>query len=155
MEVSVETVVDQPPSIVYDFLLDKENFSLWLSGFTQYITISGDDDEVGGKAWFVFLWNKSRLKFLQENLALQSPHLIEMILRHKYVDVMLKIEITAKEEDRSIVNLTATYQPNSILFNLYWLFNARKVRHRHERDLNQLKVALHKISSTLTSNLDL
>ncbi len=139
MNFEAETSIDKPPREVYDFLLDKENLILWLTRFNQYITISGESDEKGSEAWYIFGFRNTKVKFHTRILELIVPTLIHTQLENKWVNILLKVEISEEAKHRSNVNFSAEYFPKTFLFRLYWLLNSRAIKKRHKRDLNNLK----------------
>lgn len=147
MELKLETSIDKPPQEIYQFLLDKENIGLWLSNFKQYISISGDEDEEGSKAWYIFYFNKTSFKFEQEILKLIPNQRINYILRHPYVDIDFDIRLVEQKEESTKVMMTADYQSKSPVFNIYWLIRSGHLKKRHARDLHNLKLLCSKLIS--------
>lgn len=138
MNIEAETTLDKPPQVVYDFLLDKENLILWLTRFNQYINISGEADELGSEAWYIFGYRNTKVKFYTRVLSLNVNQSIHTLLKNKWVKIILKVNLYNAGENGTLLRMNAEYIPRTLLFRLYWILNSHALRRRHQNDMYNL-----------------
>ncbi len=137
--------IDQPPSVVYDFLTDDENKPLWLSNYVGQERIKGADGKVGTVSRQFFRENGRQISLLEEITSAREAELFENTLRHEQMEIRLRNELKAMDTHRTELRVTFEYAPKTWFANLlYWLTRGKILR-RHKKDIQNLKSAVESL----------
>ena len=140
----LSTVVDieQPPSVVYDFLTDDENKPLWLSNYVRQERIKGTDGKVGSVSRQFFRENGRQISLLEEITSAREAELFENTLRHEQMDIRLRNELKAIGDNRTELRITFEYAPKTWIARMFYWVTRGKLMRRHKKDIQNLKSAV-------------
>jgi len=142
MKIESSVTIDQPPSVVFEFMREEENMPLWVSNFKRLEQITEHEDEVGSQTRQIFDDNGREVEMVEEITAIVDDQLIEGILKHESFTVTFSYVLDEVREDTTRVNATIEYIPNSLRYKIYLAFNNSGIQKRHEKDLQRLKKAI-------------
>jgi Polyketide cyclase / dehydrase and lipid transport len=134
--------IDQPPSIVYDFLTDDENKPLWLSNFVRQERIKGADGKVGSVSRQVFRENGRQIALLEEITAARASEFFENKLNHAQIEIRLRNELLPMGANRTQLRVTFEYTPKTLLSSLVFWATRGSIFSRNRKDILKLKTAV-------------
>lgn len=134
--------IDQPPSVVYDFLTDDENKPLWLSNYVRHERIKGADGKVGSISRQFFRENGRQIAIMEEITSAREAELFENTLRHEQMDIRLRNELKPKGDHRTELRITFEYAPKTWGARLLFWLTRGKILRRHKKDIQNLKSAV-------------
>jgi hypothetical protein len=134
--------IDQPPSIVYDFLTDEENKPLWLSNFVRQERIKGADGKVGSVSRQVFKQNGRQIALLEEITIARECEFFENTLQHEQMEIRLSNELRPMGINRTQLRVTFEYAPKTLLSSLVFWVTRGTIFNRNRKDILKLKTAV-------------
>ncbi|MBP7184858.1 MAG: SRPBCC family protein [Saprospiraceae bacterium] len=144
LETSVE--IGQPPSVVYDFINDEENLSLWVSNFVSTEHLKGEDGEVGSSYKHMYEENGRPYEMIEEIIELVKDEKISLRLSsdENTIDIINNL-ISKASGKATLLKVVLIYSPKNI-FNAIKLFLFRNsMLKRSQEDLLKLKQAIEKL----------
>ncbi|MBP7679726.1 MAG: SRPBCC family protein [Saprospiraceae bacterium] len=154
MTIESNIEISQPPSVVYQFLIDEENLSLWVSNFVRLERLSGENGEAGSTAKHFYFENSRTIEMREEILqTVENEQLISMLYGEsfdmKVTNILTPIE--ADEATRLAVAIQLT--PRNFLAKLTLPIIRNKIEKRAVADLQKLKDAIEELTD-IDSELD-
>jgi len=143
----IETTIEinEPPSEVYEFLMDVESLPLWLSNFIKLERISGEEGTVGSISKHTYKERGRVIEMIEEIKAIEENRLFEGMLKSEKFDMLIRNELEPVGEEGTILKVTAEFTPKTLLNKILFLIAKKKTIKRHREDLQRLKDAVEKL----------
>lgn len=134
--------IDQPPSVVYDFLIDDENSPLWQTNLLRRERVQGEEGEIGAVARNIFEENGRTVIELEETTAAQKNRLLAGILHRPNADLTFKNEILPAGKSRSLLKISMEYRPKNWLSRLFFQMVKPRFFKQQQSNVANLKMAI-------------
>lgn len=146
MKIDTSVDIAQPPSVVYDFLLDEENLPLWLTNFIRWEEISGEPGEVGAVSRHVYNENGRTIELMEEITVLDKDRKLEARYTGNSFDMELAYRLEEAPDNGTRLRLLATIFPKSLFFKLTRPFFRSNMEKRFKNDFEKLKDAIEELT---------
>jgi uncharacterized protein YndB with AHSA1/START domain len=134
--------IDQPPSVVYDFLKDDENKPLWMSNFVRHERIKGAEGEVGSVSRQIFKNNGRSIVLLEEITSARQAELLENRLENEQFKINFRNELRPKGSGKTELKVTFELWPKTFWAQLRYFLQKNPVFQWHQKDILKLKTAV-------------
>jgi uncharacterized membrane protein len=146
MKIENSIEIDQPPPVVFDFLMDEENLPLWLTNFIRIEHISGEPGEVGCTSKHVYNENGRVIELMEEITAVKKNQMVAA----KYVGAQFDMEVIyhlkSAGENGTQLHLSSDITSKGFFMKIMTPFIKKSIQKRGIQDLVNLKNAIEELT---------
>lgn len=146
MKIENSIDIDQPPSVVYEFLMDEENLPLWLTNFVRLERISENQGEVGTLSKHIYNENGRIVELIEEIKNLQPNTLTEAEYSHPNFTMYITNRLTPVAENATRLTVSSSIRLHSFIMRLSSFFVRKAIDKRNKQDLVNLKNAIEELT---------
>ena len=145
MTIQSRIEIDKPPSEVYEFLMDEENLSLWVTNFIRAEKLGGESGEPGYRSRHLYSENGRQLEMIEEVEEVIENRKFAATLYGKPYHMKIANEIRPLPSGGSELSGRIEYRPHHPFSALLvWLRHGKFLR-RLRHDLESFKVAVEQL----------
>ena len=146
MKVEHSVEIDQPPSVVYDFLLDPEALPLWISNFVRMEHLEGEPGEVGSKSRHFYDRGGETIELEEE--ILENEENAKLVAKYSGVqfDMLIENNIARRDDHASVLTISNETTYNSLLLKICSPLLKKRSASRLIEDMEKLNDAIEELT---------
>lgn len=145
MTIQSHVEIDKPPSEVYEFLMDEENLSLWVTNFIRAEKLEGEPGTPGYRSRHIYSENGRQMEMIEEVEEVLENRRFTAILRGKPYHMHIANEISPLPSGGSQLSGRIEYRPRHPLSALLVWLRRGKFLQRLRHDLESFKEAVEQL----------
>lgn len=146
MTIESNIEISQPPSVVYEFMMDEENLPLWLTNFVRMETISGEPGEVGSISKHFYNERGRVLEFTEEITEIRENELMAAKYESEDFDMHIANFLKPAGEASTRLTIRSEYLFKSFWMKLFAPFARNTMQKRMQENLERLKDAIEELT---------
>lgn len=146
MKVENTVEISKPPSEVYEFLMDEENLSLWVTNFIKLERLDGEEGEIGSTSKHIYNENGRTIEFIEEITANEPGKLFKGVLRNKNMEIIISNELFPLADNSTRLVVVSDIYPQNLLYKIMTFLSKRSIIKRQQEDLRRLKEAIEELA---------
>jgi uncharacterized membrane protein len=143
-ELSIE--IDQPPSVVYDFMMDPENLHLWLTNFVRMEHLSGEPGEPGAKAKHVYDERGRHVEMVETIISNVENQEMIADYESEYFDMRVSNYLEPKDDHKTLLSIVTEMEMKSFVMKLVGRLFKGQSEKRLAADMERLKDAIEELT---------
>lgn len=146
MKIEHSIEIDQPPPVVFEFLMEEENLPLWLTNFIRIEHTSGEPGEVGSTSKHVYNENGRMIELMEEITGIKKNQMVSA----KYVGAQFDMEVIYHlkpvGETGTQLTLSSDITSKGFFMKIVEPFVKKSIQKRGLQDLVNLKNAIEELT---------
>jgi uncharacterized membrane protein len=146
MKTELSIVIDQPPPVVFDFLMDPENLPLWVTNFQKIEHEKGEPGELGAISKVTFHERGREIEFTEEIIALRQNELVTVHDTGNDMEMKATYRLEPISDSSTLLSTHVETTVKSFLMKLFFFFSRQSMLQRQKSDLDKLKNAIEELT---------
>lgn len=142
MTIQSRIEIDKPPSEVFEFLMDEENLSIWVTNFIRAEKLEGEPGEPGFRSRHIYSENNRQLEMVEVVNEVIENRKFAATLQGRPFHMEISNELRPLPSGGTELSGRIEYKPHSPLTALLVWLRRRKYLHRLRHDLESFKKAV-------------
>lgn len=143
-ELSIE--IDQPPSVVYDFMMDPENLHLWLTNFVRMEYLSGEEGTPGATSKHVYDENGRQIEMIETIVSNVENEKMVADYASEHFDMRVSNYLKPKGDHNTLLTISTEMEMKSFVLKLVGRIFRGKTEKRLAADMERLKGAIEELT---------
>jgi uncharacterized membrane protein len=146
MKIEHSIEIDQPPSVVYDFMMDPENLPLWLTNFVRMEHISGEEGEPGAVSRHIYDEKGRQIEMIETVLTNVENEEMTAVYTSEHFDMNISNYLQPSGEKSTRLKVVTEMEMKGFFMKLIGGLFKGQTEKRLKEDLEKLKDAIEELT---------